>query len=57
MSRKNEIELYYSFDAFIGQVLSLWGNCNFIIQPYVKQKNLRPKVYRYYYKNGNIIKA
>eukprot|EP00347_Sterkiella_histriomuscorum_P000612 403375175 len=54
---KNDIRVYYSKDSLIGDLMSFWGTYDMAIQQFVKQKHLRPSIYRYYMKNGNVYKA
>ncbi|CDW75778.1 UNKNOWN [Stylonychia lemnae] len=56
-SRKNETKVYYSEDALIADALVLWENCDMAIQLFIKQKGIRPKIFRYIMKNGNTIKS
>lgn len=55
---KNDIRVYYSKESLISDLMSMWGVQDMAIQQYVKQKHLRPSIYRYYMKNGgNVYKA
>ena len=54
---KNDIRIYYSKDSLIADLMSYWGVYDMAIQQFVKQKHLRPSIYRYYMKNGNVYKA
>ena len=53
----NDIKLYYSKELMMADLISFWGTYNFVLQIYVKQKNMRSYIHRYYMKNSNVYKA
>ena len=54
---KNDLKVYYGKDALMADLMNYWGSVDMAIQIFVKQKHLRPSIYRYYMKNGNVCKA
>lgn len=41
----------------MSDILGYWGTGDFAVQIFVKQRHMRPYIYRYYVKNGNVAKA
>ena len=41
----------------MSDILAYWGSGDLAVQMFVKQKHMRPSIYRYYMKNGHVYKA
>lgn len=51
------MRLFYDKEELLREVQSIWGQYDMAIQIFIKQRFMRPYIFRYYIKNANVYKS